>query len=265
MSSDSFSYTGPKPTPERSLQLSNNIKLVRDQISTISSSKPVNLLAVSKYKPIEDIISLYENDNQRNFGENYVQELILKYKQLPKDIKWHFIGSLQSNKIKDLITIKNLDTIETLDSIKKANKLNNLLNNLKDDSKRSSKLNVFIQINTSNEINKNGIDYNSKNDILNLSKFIINDCSNTLNLKGLMTIGSIEQSKHLNDNDNEKEIENKDFKNLVELSNFLNNELNLSKPLELSMGMSSDYEDAIKMGSTNVRIGSTIFGSRHAK
>ncbi|ANZ75354.1 BA75_02678T0 [Komagataella pastoris] len=238
--------TYPKATEERSKELVENVDHILNRVNSIKSpnGRPVNLVCVSKLKPSSDIMALYDA-GFRHFGENYVQELVSKAQELPKDIKWHFIGGLQTNKCKDLATrIDNLYAVETIDSIKKANKLNSS----RDESK--PKINVFIQVNTSGEEQKSGI--SSYEDLLSLAKVIKNDCPNLI-LKGLMTIGSIKQSTAAGER-------NEDFDQLSSYNEKL--ESDLGTTLELSMGMSSDFEQAIKQGSTSVRVGSNIFGAR---
>jgi len=203
------------------------------------------LVAVSKTKPIEMLVECYEA-GQRHFGENYAQELISKatseeFKN-KNDIRWHFIGPLQSNKAASLV--KNvgpqLFVVETVSTLKLATKLNNAL----DEDNR--KLNIFIQVNTSGEDTKSGVC--NEEEVVSLATDIINQCPNLV-IKGLMTIGAPGDFDC--------------FDQLVALKNTLEarNELCL-KDLELSMGMSGDYEEAIQRGSTNVRVGSTIFGAR---
>lgn len=229
-------------------QLVANYRAVCEQIKRACVDRPLpRLVAVSKYKPKEDIQTLYDA-GQRHFGENYVQELVEKAHELPKDICWHFIGSLQSNKCKVLAPIANLYAVETLDSESKANKLNSSRESV------GALLNVFIQVNSSREEQKSGII--ELKDIIALAKHIESNCKN-LKLMGLMTIGSIESSKSTSAD------ENQDFKTLVEFRDQVSQEL--GRDLELSMGMSSDYMEAIAQGSTNVRVGSSIFGARKLK
>jgi len=128
----------------RQVQITSSLNSVLSKIKSITSS-PVRLVAVSKYIPSEDIRIAY-NANHRHFGENYVQELVAKSQELPDDIKWHFIGALQSNKCKVLVEqVKNLWCVETLDSEKKARLLETSA------AGRAEPLNVFIQVNTSGE------------------------------------------------------------------------------------------------------------------
>lgn len=212
-------------------------------------SANVRLVAVSKTKPAEAIIEAY-NAGQRHFGENYVQELEEKanselIKTKCPDIKWHFIGHLQSNKAKQVAAVPNLYCIETVDSIKLADRLNNYF------KANNGSSNVMIQVNTSNEEQKSGVE---PAELESVFKHIKEKCTN-LNILGLMTIGSYEQSTNSE--------ENKDFKNLMACRDELASKLSIDpKELEISMGMSHDYEQAIRMGSTNIRVGSLIFGSR---
>jgi PLP dependent protein len=173
-----------------------------------ASSSPVRLVAVSKYIPVEDIRTAYDT-GQRHFGENYIQELITKSTELPDDIKWHFIGSLQSNKCKLLVEkVKNLWCVETVDSQKKAG----LLEKATATVERNELLKVFIQINTSGEermsdgmaltAEKGGVELK---DVVSLVKYIKEDCPH-LHFAGLMTIGSAVASHSANEH-----CENPDF------------------------------------------------------
>lgn len=237
----------------RKAQLEQAYKAVSEEIRKVSDAlgrTPPNLVAVSKYKPAEDIQVLYDLGH-RHFGENYVQELTEKAAVLPKDIQWHFIGNLQSNKAKIAREIPNLAVIETLDSVSKATKLNTQRAQLDG----SSPISVYLQINTSDEPQKAGIHSEQYAEIVALCKHVISDCEH-LKLVGLMTIGSLSESK-------QESGVNADFECLSNLKTKLDSELKLD--LGLSMGMSSDYIQALKQGSTNVRVGSSIFGSRLLK
>lgn len=231
----------------RASEIVANYTLVKEQVDSLNSS--VRLVCVSKYKPASDIDAIY-NAGQRHFGENYVQELMEKVTALPQEIQWHFIGALQSNKCAQLAKgIPHL-WVETIDGAKKAKKLN--------DARAASEyasnpVSVFIQVNTSGEEQKAGV---SPEDVADVVTYIKEECAH-LKLMGLMTIGSIEQSKSSSG-------ENEDFATLVQIRDSVEQSLDI-KGLELSMGMSSDFEEAIKQGSTNVRIGSTIFGGRKTK
>lgn len=181
------------------------------------SSQKARLVAVSKYKPAQDVMYAYEA-GQRHFGENYVQELVEKSKQvgksrparrereifhsidlktqaqLPRDIQWHFIGHLQTNKCKTVAAIPNLYVVETIDSIKKADALDKAASAL-----RSEPLRVFVQVNTSREEAKSGV---APEQCLNVCKHIVHHCPHLV-LSGLMTIGMFGR---------DPDLENPDFK-----------------------------------------------------
>jgi len=235
-----------------------NIQQVRDRIQQICKrdglSQPVRLVAVSKTKPnqlIEDALSV----GQLHFGENYVQELVAKAPELSDKIKWHFIGHLQSNKVKNLLNnVPNLFVIESVDSVKLATEINKNCAKLLAPNGRwlelgRGKLNVMVQVNTSGELSKSGVE---PNDCVKLAEHIHRNCP-ALNLFGLMTIGKADDSSATS------------FKVLsackLAVAEALSPEVTADS-LELSMGMSGDFELAISNGSTNVRVGSTIFGAR---
>ncbi|KAL4457402.1 hypothetical protein ABPG75_012267 [Micractinium tetrahymenae] len=191
--------------------------------------RPPRLVAVSKTKPAEAVQEAYEAGH-RVFGENYVQELVDKAPQLPADCAWHFIGHLQSNKVKTLLEgVPNLAMLETVDSEKLANKLDST-------------------VNTSGEESKYGVE---PKDCVALARHIHESCKH-LRLAGLMTIGMPDYSSRP-----------ENFQCLSDCRKAVAEALGLPEAeLELSMGMSGDFEQAVEMGSTNVRVGSTIFGAR---
>jgi len=224
---------------EALISVSSTIFRISEEIQ-----KPkANLVAVSKTMPAEDIIAAYEA-GQRNFGENYVQELISKAPLCPADVKFHFIGHLQSNKARALVEeVPNLHVVETVDSAKLAKALDKACG-----ATGREALNVFVQVNTSAEDQKSGV---QPEDCLSLAQFILGECPH-LQLKGLMTIGKY--------GDTSPEC----FQCLVDCRTQVCSSLGIQEDeLELSMGMSSDMELALRMGSTNVRVGSTIFGARN--
>lgn len=192
---------------------------------------------------------------QRNFGENYVNELVEKSRdeallEVCPDIKWHFIGHLQSNKVNKITTIPNLYMIETIDSEKLANTVNKSWKRVEE----KEPLNVMIQINTSGEDQKSGIDPQEAYKLVN---HIRQNCPGLL-FKGLMTIGAMNHDLNLGPNP--------DFQKLLECRKNVSEQLNLNElDIELSMGMSNDFEHAIENGSSNIRVGSTIFGARQYK
>lgn len=246
--------TFPQPTEVRQEEISSAYDKISEQVSNLSaehSSKPVRLVAVSKLKPSSDIMALY-NHGVRHFGENYVQELIGKSQELPKDIKWHFIGGLQTGKCKDLSKgVENLYAVEAIDSLKKCKKLESCRKNAEGNS-----INIYLQINTSGEDQKSGYSLEVLDELYETVEFLLDPKQCTLlNIQGLMTIGSFSESI--------SEEENADFKRLLTLKQKLDDKYKLD--LELSMGMSNDFKEAIKQGSSSVRVGSSIFGARPTK
>jgi pyridoxal phosphate enzyme (YggS family) len=204
------------------------------------------LVAISKTKSPACVQSAY-NAGCRIFGENYAQELIEKAVVLPRDIQWHFVGHLQSNKVKDLIgRVKNLSMVETVDSEKLSMKLNQAV---EQSWPSGARLNVLVQVNTSGEESKSGV---KPADAVGIANFIVASCPN-LAFRGLMTIGMPDYSSTP-----------ENFRCLSECRRDVAKALGVdAASLELSMGMSGDFENAIHMGSTNVRVGSSIFGPRH--
>ena len=207
-------------------------------------SHPARLVAVSKTKPASAVQEAYDAGH-RDFGENYVQELLDKAPVLPSDIRWHFIGHLQSNKAKALVEgVPSLTMVETIDSEKLANKLDAAVGGA-----GRPPLTVFVQVNTSGEESKYGVDPGEA--CVSLAKHIANTCPN-LKLAGLMTIGMPDYSSRP-----------ENFECLAQCRKEVAAAVGVpADQLELSMGMSGDFEAAIEMGSTNVRVGSTIFGAR---
>lgn len=265
----------PQPTSERTQDLAENVKVIKDEMAQALKSRPAahtrsqnnpTLVLVSKLKPPSDLMAAYNNlaEEERHFGENYVQELVDKAKELPTDIKWHFIGSLQSNKCKTLAAIPNLYAVETLDSIKKADLFEKALSS-SGDSER--KLNVYLQVNTSGEDAKSGLpplnedgesSQQSGESLTDVAQHILQKCPH-LHLKGLMTIGALQSSFEAKPGQ-----ENPDFVRLRETRDRLEKAVDV-QGIELSMGMSNDFAAAIESGSDNVRVGSRIFGQRPSK
>jgi len=261
-----------KIEPQRARQLVENITTITQRIQQAkTSSRPIRLIAVSKLKPASDILALHQTPTSfLHFGENYTQELHAKATALPRSIRWHFIGALQSNKCKQLAAIPNLWCVSSVDSVKKADGLEKGRKQLLEDSEKSKDdgnakgdadgetvgpLRVMVQVNTSGEENKSGVD---PPDTISLCRHIQAECPH-LRLTGLMTIGAIARSQATT-----PENENEDFTALVEVRDKVAKELGMEK-LELSMGMSADFEGAIKAGSDEVRVGSEIFGTRPPK
>ncbi|MBE8166744.1 MAG: YggS family pyridoxal phosphate-dependent enzyme [Shewanella sp.] len=223
---------------DRLAQTLDRIKLAINKYQLMPNS--VNLLAVSKTKPNADIICAYHS-GQRDFGENYVQEAVQKVQSLPseyQDIVWHFIGPLQSNKTADVAT--HFDWVHTIERDKIARRLNNQRPDL------LVPLNVCIQINISREESKSGVMLDEVDALAEL----INTLPR-LTLRGIMAIPS--SVKDENKLSAEFESMQTTFKKLQ--TRYPNIDT-------LSLGMSNDLDIAIKHGSTMVRIGSAIFGSR---
>jgi pyridoxal phosphate enzyme (YggS family) len=210
--------------------------------STLDAHRPLNsvkLLAVSKTKPVSDIVQAYKA-GQRLFGENYGQEGVEKIQMLQSldDIEWYFIGPLQSNKTR--LVAENFDWVQAIDRLKIAKRLN-------DQVIPNKKLNVCIQVNIDDDENKAGIDVNELHDFAKA----INELPN-LRLRGLMTIPKANQSQAQ---------QTASFEHMAALFNNLKKQY--SSVDTLSMGMSGDMQNAIDNGSTMVRIGSAIFGLRN--
>lgn len=212
------------------------------QLRKIADSIPshVTLVAVSKMKPVAAILEAYEA-GQRDFGENYVQEMVSKLEVLPKDIRWHFIGHLQSNKVKFIAPFVHL--IHGVDSLKLLDEIN------KQASKINRTINCLLQIHIAEEDTKFGLSYQECRELLASQKYT---SLHHVNVIGLMGMGS---------NTEDKAQLRKEY---GRLKSFFD-ELKLLHPSfqELSCGMSGDYPLAIDKGSTLIRVGSRIFGERN--
>jgi pyridoxal phosphate enzyme (YggS family) len=220
--------------------MSVNIEAYNTIINEFASNN-VTLVAVSKTKPNADIDALYSL-GQRDFGENYVQELVDKQAALPKDIRWHFIGHLQSNKVKYIAPFVHL--IHGVDSLKLLQEIN------KQGIKNNRIINCLLQIHIAQEETKFGLDETE----LAAIKDIIDSLSN-VRISGMMGMASF--SEDLNKVSTE-------FTHLKYLFDQYDQKLNNQGALDtLSMGMSGDYPLAIKCGSNMVRIGSLLFGARN--
>lgn len=199
----------------------------------------ITLVAVSKTKPVEDILELYELGH-RDFGENYVQELVEKAAKLPTDIRWHFIGHLQTNKVKQIVPFVYL--IHGVDSVKLLKEIN------KQAEKATRVIDCLLQVHIAKEETKFGFD---DNELKNMFNHISTYGLNNIKIKGLMGMAS------LTDDMNQVRAEFIQLKNLFSELQTSNPELQI-----LSMGMSSDYKIAIEEKSNMVRIGSLLFGER---
>ena len=224
------------------MSIADNIKNLKAETDLLK----VKLVAVSKTKPAEDIEEAYAA-GQRVFGENQVQELVEKYEKLPKDIQWHLIGHLQTNKVKYIAPFISL--IDSVDSLKLLQEIN------KQAAKNERVINCLLQVYIADEDTKFGLGYDELIELLRSDEF--REMQN-VRIVGLMGIAT--------NTDNEKQIKDEFYElkilfDGIKLSFFRKDDYFK----EISMGMSSDYKLAIEQGSTIVRLGSTIFGQRVIK
>jgi pyridoxal phosphate enzyme (YggS family) len=217
-----------------------NIELYQSIIAELNPQQ-VQLIAVSKTKPNEDIIELY-NLGQRAFGENYVQELVDKEASLPKDIEWHFIGHLQSNKVKYIAPFVHL--IHGVDSEKLLQEIN------KQALKQNRVIDCLLQVHIATEETKFGFDAASIQELIQSGRISLYA---NIQIKGLMGMASFSEDTHLL---------TKEFTSLKHIFDQAAVQLGDQFTI-LSMGMSSDYTLAISLGSNMVRIGSLLFGARN--
>ncbi len=217
---------------------------IKENLHHIKSQLPnhVTLVAVSKTKPVADLMEAY-NAGQRVFGENYVQELVEKHEVLPKDIQWHFIGHLQSRKVKLIAPFVNL--IHGVDSLKLFEEIN------KQAAKNNRFIDCLLQVYIADEETKFGLNEQEINEIIASKEF---KELNNIKIVGLMGMATFTDNK----DQIKKEFQN--LKTIFDKVSQLKTENCLLKTI--SMGMSGDYQLAIECGSTMVRIGSSIFGGR---
>ena len=212
------------------MSLNNTLKSIKDEID-----KKVKIVVVSKTRSEKEILDIYK-EGHKNFGENKVQEILEKYEKLPKDIRWHFIGHLQTNKVKYLIPFISL--IHSVDSLK-------LLKEINKKAKAKNKvIDCLIQVKIANEDSKYGFNINEVSDVLDYALELEN-----VSIKGLMGMAT---------NTNNNNLIDKEFKLLnTEFKKYKSKDFNV-----LSMGMSNDYKLAISNESNMIRLGSIIFGRR---
>jgi pyridoxal phosphate enzyme (YggS family) len=217
------------------MSISKNIKKYQGSLP-----KNITLVAVSKTKPVSSLLQAYDA-GQRVFGENKIQEMASKWEEMPKDIQWHMIGHVQTNKVKYMAPF--VDLIHTVDSLKLLREIN------KQAAKHDRVINCLLQIKIAEEEHKFGLDHQ---DALQLLAKDIQATLPHVSIVGLMGMASFTENKI--------QIET-EFKKLSTLhQNFVKQHPQLTV---LSMGMSSDYTLALDHGSTMVRIGSSIFGARN--
>lgn len=221
------------------MSIGANISAIKQEVERLN----VTLVAVSKTKPVEDIQEAYDA-GQRVFGENTVQELLEKHEQLPKDIEWHLIGHLQTNKVKYIAPFISL--VQSVDSLKLLQEIN------KQALKNQRTIDCLLQIYIADEETKFGLQFDEVIELLRSAEF--SEMEN-IRITGVMGIAT--------NTENPKKIKEEFyelytfFKGLKQ-SFFNNNDVFK----EVSMGMSADYKLAIEQGSTMIRLGSTVFGKR---
>ncbi len=220
--------------------------MIADNLNSIKDTLPqdVTLVAVSKTKPVSDLKEAYDA-GQRIFGENKVQELTNKYEELPKDIEWHFIGHLQTNKIKYISSFVSL--IHGVDSKKLLLAIN------KEGEKINRKINCLLQFHIADEDTKFGF---ALEEVEQLFQDINKDDLEFINICGVMGMATF--------TDDQNQIA-KEFSNLHSIFNKIKETIFADQQSfkTISMGMSGDYKIAIEQGSTMVRVGSSIFGERN--
>ncbi len=221
------------------MSIANNLQNIKSQLPS-----NVTLVAVSKTKPVADLMEAYEA-GQRIFGENKIQEMTEKWEEMPKDIQWHMIGHVQTNKVKFMAEYVSL--VHGVDSLKLLKEIN------KQAKKHNRVIDVLLQMHIAEEETKFGLDDDELDEILNQ---VQNDNKALENIKivGLMGMATFTE----NQNQIKKEFLN--LKTIFDKHKELKTENCQLKTL--SMGMSGDYKLAIECGSTMIRIGSSIFGSR---
>jgi pyridoxal phosphate enzyme (YggS family) len=228
------------------MSISNNLNNIKSQLPN-----HVTLVAVSKTKPVTDLMEAY-NAGQRIFGENKIQEMTEKWEQMPKDIEWHMIGHVQTNKVKYMAPYVSL--IHGVDSLKLLQEIN------KQAAKNNRVIDCLLQIYIAEEESKFGLD---KEELDEMLKQVQHDKENYKNIRivGLMGMATFTENK----NQIEKEFKHLKsfFDNIASRTDAINRVSPENIDIKiLSMGMSGDYQLAISSGSTMVRIGSSIFGSR---
>ena len=224
------------------MSIADNIKNLKKE----TGANHVTLLAVSKTKPVEDLVEAYDA-GQRLFGENIVQELVSKHEILPKDIEWHVIGHLQSNKVKYVAPF--ISMIQSVDSLKLLQEIN------KHAEKNKRVIDCLLQIYIADEETKFGLGFDEAIELLRSEGY---SALKNIRIRGLMGIATnTENEKQIN----EEYYELKIFFDGIKTSFFRKD----GAFDTLSMGMSSDYKIAMEQGSNMIRLGSTIFGARIMK
>ena len=216
------------------MNISENIQKYKEELG-----QEVSLVAISKTKPISDILEAYKA-GQRIFGENKIQEMSAKWEALPKDIEWHMVGSVQRNKVKYMASY--VDLVHTVDSMKLLKEIN------KEARKNERSISCLLQIKIAEEDSKSGISAEEAKGILNSEEFLKMQNVKVVGLMGMATFTE------------DMEQVRKEFQTLNSV--FKEFKINYPQLKILSMGMSGDYKIAVDCGSNMVRIGSAIFGGR---
>ncbi|MDA9228016.1 YggS family pyridoxal phosphate-dependent enzyme [Flavobacteriales bacterium] len=212
------------------MSLNNSLNTIKDEID-----KKAKIVVVSKTRSKKEILDIYNKDH-RDFGENKVQEILEKHEKLPEDIRWHFIGHLQTNKVKYIVPFISL--IHSVDSLKLLKEIN------KRAKVKNKVVNCLIQVKIANEENKYGFKINEISDVLSYASELEH-----ILIKGLMGMAT---------NTDNNNLISKEFKLLnTEFKRYKSEIFNV-----LSMGMSNDYKLAIDNKSNLIRLGSIIFGGR---
>ena len=221
------------------MNIAENLEKIRQTVP-----EGVTLVAVSKTKPVEDLQAAYDA-GQRVFGENHALEMRDKHEALPKDIQWHFIGHLQTNKIKYIIPFVSL--IHSVDSPKLLHEIN------KEATKKGRKVDCLLQFHIATEETKFGLDYDEASAMLRSDDY---KAMQNINIAGVMGMAT---------NTDDMALVRSEFRNLKGIFEQLKADFFADKQdfAQISMGMSGDYPIAIEEGSTLVRVGSAIFGARN--
>ena len=216
-----------------------------NRIAASLQSRNVTLVAVSKTKPVSDILELYQA-GQRDFGENYVQELVEKQESLPKDIRWHFIGHLQTNKVKAVAPFVYL--IHGVDSYKLLKEIN------KQAARNKRTIHCLLQVHIAREETKFGFSEEELEELFVRQQDLLNELE-YVTITGFMGMATFTDDPL---------VVRSEFQYLKNLFDKYKNSRQIegNKFMTLSMGMSGDFEEAIADGSTMVRIGSLLFGAR---
>ena len=217
------------------MSIKNNLTQIKIQLPS-----HVTLVAVSKTKPVEDLMEAYDS-GQRIFGENKIQEMAEKHQQMPKDIQWHMIGNVQRNKVKYMASF--VDLVHGVDSLKLLNEIN------KQAAKHQRVINCLLQLKIAQEDTKFGMTSKEAHEILNSQHY--------KSLKNIAIVGVMGMASFT---ENTAQITEEFTLLKSDFDSLKNSEENLKV---VSMGMSGDYPLAIENGSTMIRVGSSIFGARN--